>query len=217
MRLSEGPDAHEPGDQGGRHVDGARRDTSSFLDPNARLTAATTAIKISLVQNLDHPRIGCRRIKCRTRPNPGREGFPQVNGPLAFLFGEKGLVWRDPGGEPPERISPINRGRSVEAADDPCGRIAVHIRIIDAEKPIPRVRLNRKPIRGAPVGQNGSIRQSRKTSDGSGKSRNQVDLLPRISVAAKANETVQGEAHCHIGLGKDDVKGMGNVAGGVET
>ena len=60
---------------GGTSTD-ARRDTSSFLDPNARLTAATTAIKISLVQNLDHPRIGCRGIKRRTRPNSGREGFP---------------------------------------------------------------------------------------------------------------------------------------------
>lgn len=162
----------------------ARHDTSSFLDPNARLTAATTAIKISLVQNLDHPRIGCRRIKCRTRPNSGREGFPQVNGPLSLLFGKKGLVWRDPGGEPPERIGPINRRRSVETAHDPCGGIAIDVGISDAEESVPRVRPNRKPIRGAAVGQNGSIRQNRKPSDGTGKSRNQAELLPRVSVAS---------------------------------
>jgi hypothetical protein len=168
---------------GGTSTD-ARRDTSSFLDPNARLTAATTAIKISLVQNLDHPRIGCRRIKRRTRPNSGREGFPQVNGPLVFLFGKKGLVWRNPGGEPPKRIGPINRRRSVKTAHDPCGGIAIDVGISDAEKSVPRVCLNRKPIRGAAVGQNGSIRQNRQASDGAGKSRYQVDLLPRISVAS---------------------------------
>ena len=168
---------------GGTSTD-ARRDTNLFLDPNARLTAATTAIKISLVQNLDHPRIGCRGIKCRTSPNSGREGFPQVNGPLSFLFGKKGLVWRNPGGEPPDRIGPIDRRRSVETAHDPCGGIAIDVGISDAEETVPRVRLNRKPISRSPIRQNGSIRQNGKPSDGAGKSRYQVDLLPRISVAS---------------------------------